>query len=107
MTDLPRTAMATHNKNQTVEQRDPPSIYEACLAQEKNVLKNWHRLREVVYKLGFLERPIFQTSSFVPKNAENLNAKDRDFLDRALLGDRCRVVFSRLKGAANADQRWE
>jgi len=107
MTDLPRTAMATHNKNRTIPQCDPRSIYKACRAQEENVLKNWQGLHEVVYKLGFLDRPIFPASSFVPKGAENLSANDRDILDRALLGDRSRVVFSLLKGAASADQRLE
>jgi hypothetical protein len=107
MTGLPRTAMATLNKNQTVEQSDPESIYKACLAQEKNTLKNWCGYPELVYRLFVLEHPIFPASMFIRDGAEKLGAKDRDILDRALLGNRCRGVFSRLKEAGTIEERWE
>ena len=99
--------MASPTKNQTVEQRDPQSIYDACFDRERNVLKDWQRSHELVYRLCFLERPIFPASTFVPKGAGKFNARDRDILDRAFLGGRCQVIFSRLKDAANIEQRWE
>ena len=100
---LSRKTMAERN----FESLEPNKLYAECLAREESVLRTWRGLHETAFRLLFLERSIFPTSTPEAAGTEGLNVNERDILERAFLGDRCRAIFSLLKEAPNIDERWE
>jgi hypothetical protein len=89
----------------TQQNQDPQTIYRECVARERAVLETWKDLRETVFRLLYLERPIFPPSAFAPPGAEG--PLEREVLKKALLSGRCQEVFALLKGTPHIEDRWE
>jgi hypothetical protein len=85
----------------------PVDLFKECSARERRLLDDAKSLRSTFYRILFLDRNIFPQSMTTPEGAEGLDPKERDILDKGLLGDRCRAVFGLLNQTRNIYERCE